>query len=220
MSGLKEKVIIAVDGPTAAGKGTVSRLLAKKLGFSYFDTGLLYRCVARRLVECGDGFDDEKKACHEAKKISLFSCQESPSLRTEDVSRVASGVAEFKSVRDALVQVQRQAPEQMPMAIKGIVVDGRDIGTVIFPKAPVKFFITASESTRAERRWKELQNKGESCTMSDVLTALQIRDRRDSERVVSPLTAAEDAVIIDTTGLSPAEVVDKMLLYARQKMVV
>ncbi len=209
------KYIISVDGPLASGKGTVSRRLAKALSFFYLDTGLLYRCVARHALYTGIDLQDETAVEQSAKILDIRNCVDHKSLRTEEISAAASIVAQHAAVRESLLAIERGALERLPEEKKGIVVDGRDIGTVVFPDADFKFYITATAEERAKRRWKELHAKGELCTLGDVLQELTVRDDRDSNREVSPLKVPKGAFVIDTTSIGPEEAAAKMLKIVR-----
>lgn len=206
-----KKYIISVDGPMASGKGTVSRLLAQYLKFGYLDTGLLFRQVAWGALQAGINLQDSKAVGNFAKVLDIKGNFDEKSLRTEEVSQAASIVAQHESVREALLALERKAPENLSPEQAGIVVDGRDIGSVVFPDANFKFYITATPQERAKRRFKELQMRGESCKLPDVLQEMMIRDDRDAKRGVSPLKIPKGAFIIDTTGIDPEETVRKML---------
>jgi len=195
----------------ASGKGTVSKLLAKELNFAYLDTGLLFRYVAWLSLQNNVDLNDSKAVACLANKLDIKECCHSDELRTEEISQAASVVAQYKGVRDALLLVERAAPHNLPASLAGIVVDGRDTGTVVFPDADVKFYITADQRERAERRFKELQSRGELCILGDVLQELTIRDDRDAKRGVSPLKIPRGAFVIDTTSIDPKATVKKML---------
>lgn len=186
---------IAIDGPAAAGKGTVSKAVADHFGFAHLDTGLLYRATGRRTL---DG-TDPVEAAHALQASDLAAAD----LRTPDVAQAASRVAAIPEVRQALVDFQRAFARRAG----GAVLDGRDIGTVICPEAEVKLFVTASDDIRAERRFKELTENGHDVTYDDVLADLRARDERDSARAAAPLKPAEDAVQLDTSRMSIAEAV-------------
>lgn len=186
-------VIIAVDGPAASGKGTISRAIAARFGFSHLDTGLLYRAVARRAI---DG-EDPVAAARTLKAGDL----ERSDLRSVEVSRMASRVAADECVRAALVVFQREFAH----SDGGAVLDGRDIGTVICPDADCKIFVVASDEVRAKRRYLELVEKDPSTEFETVLYDLRDRDARDSRRAVAPLRPAPDAVLLDTSHLTVEE---------------
>lgn len=191
--------VVAIDGPAAAGKGTLARRLAERLGFAHLDSGKLYRAVAHaailRGVDPGDG--PATAALAAALDPSRL---DDPALKTEAVSKAASQVAAHPQVRSALLEFQRRFAASPP-GKEGAVVDGRDIGTVVCPHAPAKLFVTASVEERARRRHAELRERGEEAIYSDVLEELRARDRRDTERAVAPLAQAKDAYVLDTTDL-------------------
>ncbi len=188
---------VAIDGPAAAGKGTISREVAAHFGFAHLDTGLLYRAVGHRTLEAGRGVIDPVMAEELAKRLSPDDLDETK-LRTPMVARAASRVAAMPEVRKALVAFQKDFARRKG----GAVLDGRDIGTVICPEAEVKLFVTASNTVRAERRFQELIAKGTDTTIEQVLSDLEARDARDSERDTAPLAQAADALLLDTTELS------------------
>ncbi|MCE8441181.1 (d)CMP kinase [Rhodovulum sulfidophilum] len=181
---------VAIDGPAAAGKGTISRAVAAHFGFAHLDTGLLYRAVGARML---DGLDPV-----EAARTLEPSVLERGDLRAPEVAQAASKVAAIPEVRAALVDFQRAFAARAG----GAVLDGRDIGTVICPAAPAKLFVTASDEVRAERRFLELRQKGVETSFEEVLAEMRERDARDSARATAPLRPAEDAVILDTSRLS------------------
>jgi cytidylate kinase len=181
---------VAIDGPAAAGKGTISKAVAAHFGFAHLDTGLLYRAVGAKVLNGMDAL----KAAQTLEAVDL----DSDDLRNPDVAQAASRVAVNADVRTALVAFQRQFATRDG----GAVLDGRDIGTVICVDADVKLFVTASSSKRAQRRMDELNAKGMGLTFSDVLEDVEARDKRDSERATAPLKPAEDAVMLDTTDLT------------------
>lgn len=202
-------MIIAIDGPAAAGKGTLARRLADHFGLAFLDTGSLYRAVGAKVLRAGQDPADSKAAKSAAESLSPTDLQ-APELRTEAVGAAASVVAAQPAVRDALLAFQRNFARQPPGGTKGAVLDGRDIGTVICPEPDVvKFFIHASPEARAERRFKELQAKGDSATYARVLQDMNDRDTRDASRGVAALKKAADAYDLDTTGLSPDQVFEK-----------
>jgi CMP/dCMP kinase len=190
-------LIVAIDGPGAAGKGTLARRLAAALGLPYLDTGLLYRAVARRVLDAG-GDPGEPWAAEEAAAALQPADLERTDLRRPEVDRAAAAVASIPGVRAALLAFQRQFGRA-----HGAVLDGRDIGTVIFPDADAKLFVTASEGARAGRRFKELHARGVDVTLQAVTDDLQERDAADAARAAAPLRPAEDAVWLDTTDLDP-----------------
>jgi CMP/dCMP kinase len=189
-------VIIAIDGPAASGKGTLAKAVAARFGLAHLDSGLLYRAVARRLIDQGLPLDAEAAAADAAAALDL-SMLEAASLRGAEMGEAASRVAAYPSVRTALIDLQRSFARQPG----GAVIDGRDIGTVICPDADVKLFVTASPEERARRRWRELVLGGAPLDYDAVLADIRRRDERDSKRSVSPLRQAADATLLDTTKL-------------------
>lgn len=188
---------VAIDGPAASGKGTVSRRVAERFGFAHLDTGLLYRAVGRRVLK---GLDPGEAA----RALVAADLADEASLRSAEVAQAASRVAAIPEVRAALVDFQVAFARRAG----GAVLDGRDIGTVICPDAEVKLFVTASEEVRAGRRYLELAGKGADVTRDAVLADLRARDARDSARATAPLAAAKDAVHLDTTSMSIEDAVD------------
>lgn len=194
-------IVIAVDGPTASGKGTLARRLAAHFGFAYLDTGALYRAAALRLLRAGGDGEDVDGAVSAARGIGPDDLAD-PALREEATGNMASRVAAMQPVRDALFDLQRDFAANPPGGAPGAVLDGRDIGTVVCPDAKVKLFITASAEARAGRRHRELEQQGTDVDYATVLDDLRARDARDSGRANAPLTKADDAVLIDTTNLA------------------
>ncbi|MFV0359895.1 (d)CMP kinase [Tropicimonas sp.] len=182
---------VAIDGPAAAGKGTVARAVAAHFGFAHLDTGLLYRAVGRRAL-------DHMEPVEAAASLRPSDFSDIEALRAPEVSQAASRVAAMPEVRAALVDFQRAFARRQG----GAVLDGRDIGTVICPEAEVKLFVTASDEVRANRRYRELAGTGHEVTLAGVAADLAERDRRDAARATAPLTAAKDAVLIDTSRMS------------------
>lgn len=193
-------MIIAVDGPVAAGKGTLARRLAEALGCAYLDTGSIYRAVAAKILVAGGEPEDSETAVAAARALQPIDL-ERDDLRLETVSQAASKVAAIPAVRAALLDFQRRFAAQPPGGRAGAVLDGRDIGTVVCPDADVKFFLTASVEARAARRHKELLERGEQSIYARVLQDLRERDARDSGRATAPLKAAADAVRLDTSNM-------------------
>ena len=192
MSGL----VIAIDGPAASGKGTLARRLAEHFKLPHLDTGLLYRATACALLDEGLPLDDEEAATAAARGLSLTDFDDAR-LRSREMGEAASVVAALPQVRAELVDLQRRFAARE----EGAVLDGRDIGTVICPKARVKIFVTASPETRAQRRALELARRGEEVDYPTILADVKKRDARDSARAVAPLKAAADAVTLDTSDL-------------------
>ncbi len=212
------KKVIAIDGPSASGKGTLSRGLAEKLNFAHLDTGALYRAVGYEVLQAGGNPEEEgdaMAACAALRvKISDPVTLNNPELRNEHTGAAASKVAAIQSVRDFLLQLQRDFAANPAEGAVGAVLDGRDIGTVVCPDAPLKLYITASAEVRAKRRMKELQSKGLDVTYSAVLEDMRARDARDSAREAAPMKAAEDAVTIDSSDLSAEDMLELALGYA------
>ncbi len=188
-------ITVAIDGPAASGKGTISRALADIFGFAHLDTGTLYRAVGARVLE-------GEPALQAAQDLRIEDT-EGDHLRTPDVAQAASKVAAMPDVRAALVDFQRAFARRAG----GAVLDGRDIGTVICPDAAVKLYITASDDVRARRRFEELSGKGHTVTLDGVLADLRERDLRDSERAAAPLRPAADAITLDTSEMSITQAV-------------
>jgi cytidylate kinase len=187
--------VIAVDGPAASGKGTIARALAAHFKLPHMDTGLLYRAVALNLWRWGGDPSSEFEALRAATQLGLDA--DDPELRTEPVSKIASAVSAYPSVREALLERQNEFAGQPG----GAVLDGRDIGTVIAPDADVKLFVTASPEVRAQRRVRELLERGMRAHYEEVLADIRSRDDRDSHRAVAPLRQAPDALLLDTSEL-------------------
>ncbi len=200
MANAKSHMIVAIDGPAAAGKGTLARRLAAHLDFAFLDTGLLYRATAMHLAEAGRRASDVAAAEAAAKQVGAGDLAD-PRLRGEAVGQLASAVAAIPAVRSALLQFQRDFAAAPPEGKPGAVLDGRDIGTVVCPGAQAKIFVTASQAERARRRVKELRERGVEAIYGAVLQDMQDRDARDSRRRTAPLRPAGDAFVLDTTDL-------------------
>jgi cytidylate kinase len=197
----RQAVVIAVDGPAASGKGTIARGLAERYGLPHMDTGLLYRAVALNLWRWGGDPSSEFEALRACDVAGIDPGDEE--LRSEPVSRIASSISAYPSVRTALLERQREFAGQPG----GAVLDGRDIGTVIAPGADAKLFVTASAEVRAQRRVRELLERGMPAHYDDVLLDIRARDERDSHRAVAPLLQAPDAILLDTSELTADEAI-------------
>lgn len=189
-------LVVAVDGPAAAGKGTLARRLAAALGLPYLDTGLLYRAVGRRVLDAGMAPADPIAAEAAARALVPADLARTD-LRGPEADQASSLVAKVPGVRAALLEFQRS------FASQGAVLDGRDIGTVVLPDAQVKLFVTADPAARARRRWLELQSRGVAASLAQVEAELRARDEQDAERQTAPLAKARDATVMDTTTLDP-----------------
>lgn len=205
MPALQPTFIIAIDGPSASGKGTVARRLAAHFDFAHLDTGLLYRAVGLMVLRAGGAPSDPQAAEQAAQHLTpaaIATLSQEPALREEATSAAASKVAAIPAVRACLLKFQQDFCQNPPNGKSGAVLDGRDIGTVIAPHAPVKLYITASAETRAERRYKELQGRGENVSYAAVLADIKERDTRDASRSTAPAKPADDAIVIDTTTMT------------------
>lgn len=217
---LSTPFVITIDGPSGSGKGTLSQMLARRLGYHLLDSGALYRLVALAAMKKGIDLDSEEAVSEvaagldvvfslendESAQILLEGVKVTDAIRQEAVSMAASKVAAYPDVRAALLERQRG------FAIEpGLIADGRDMGTTVFPNAKVKLFLTASAEARAERRYKQLCIKGEAVDMAELVRDIRERDERDSNRAISPLKPADDAVVIDSTAMTIDEVFTKML---------
>lgn len=211
--------VITIDGPSGSGKGTLSQLLAKKIGFHLLDSGALYRLVALAALKQGVNIQDEQQVekvaaqldvrfdiTAEHTRILLSGEDVTRAIRSEIISMNASVVAAYPGVREALLKRQRDF-RQLP----GLVADGRDMGTTVFPDADIKIFLTASAEARAQRRYKQLVEKGEPVDINALIKDIQERDERDSKRTVSPLKPAADAILLDSTQMTIEEVLEAML---------
>jgi len=220
--------VICVDGPSGAGKGTLSRELSARLGWHLLDSGALYRVLGFACRHRKVPLSDEAQVVAMARQldvaflptgagVSVFLGGQDVSLpiRTEDGGRDASKVALLPAVREALLHRQRELA-----VLPGLVADGRDMGTVVFPTSPLKIFLTATAKVRAERRFHQLQGQGESVSLARLLSDIEERDRRDKSRSVSPLVPAEDAVVVDSSELSPDAVLDTVLQLAADRKLV
>ena len=218
-------MIITVDGPSGAGKGTLCYALAEKLGFALLDSGAIYRVTALAALKRAVDLNDEFQLAELARNLNieflpvdgevnimLDGMNVSSLIRTQEVAEAASKIAVFPQVRAALLQLQQDFAKN-----EGLIADGRDMGTVVFPNAQVKLFLDASAEERAKRRYKQLQNKGINGNFAQILAEIQERDFRDRNREVAPLKPADDALLLDSTTLSIDEVIAQALVYIQQK---
>ena len=219
-------IIITVDGPSGAGKGTLCYALAEKLGFALLDSGAIYRVTALAALKRAVDLSDEFQLAELARNLNieflpvdgevnimLDDMNVSSLIRTQEVAEAASKIAVFPQVRAALLQLQQDFAKN-----EGLIADGRDMGTVVFPNAQVKLFLDASAEERAKRRYKQLQNKGINGNFAQILAEIQERDFRDRNREVAPLKPADDALLLDSTTLSIDEVIAQALAYIQEKV--
>lgn len=227
-----QKLTIAIDGPAGSGKSSLAKRVAQKLGYLYLDSGAMYRALALKALREKVALDDaaaletlarnthielkaptpEQEAAGSKNRALLDGEEVTREIRTEEVAQGASRLATIAGVRNVLVAEQQRAG-----AGGGVVMEGRDIGTVVFPRAELKIFLEASPEVRAERRWKEHQEKGHSVTLAEVLEEVRERDRRDRERRVSPLVRAADAVLVDNTAMDAEETARLVVMLARER---
>ena len=217
--------IVAIDGPAGAGQSTVARQLAGRLGFSIIDTGAIYRAVALAARRAGIPWEDDEelrklldaglRLSFDGDRVQLRGEDVTEAIRTPEISRGSSVVSARPVVRLKLLQLQRDLGRAAP---RGAVLEGRDIGTVVFPDAQVKFFLTASDAARARRRHAELADRGLVVPLHEVLADQRRRDKDDSERAIAPLKPAPDAIVVDTTGMDLGEVVDRCERRARERL--
>ena len=205
-TGMTEPFTIAIDGPAAAGKGTISKAVAAHFGYAHLDTGLLYRAIGAKVMTGSDAIEATVGLRAEDLEVD--------GLRTAEVAQAASKVAVIAEVRAALLDFQRAFARRAG----GAVLDGRDIGTVICPQAEVKLFVTASAEVRGKRRYDELVGRGDTITLDDVIEDVRARDARDMERVEAPLKPAEDAHVLDTSALSISDAVAEAIAAITQKL--
>lgn len=215
-------MIVTIDGPAGSGKSTLARALAQRLGFRFLDTGAMYRAVALACLRRGIELDDERAVAATARQVEIRLPGErvlldgedvTAAIRTKDVTHAASVVAVNAGVREALADLQRKLA-----AGENIVTEGRDQGTHVFPDAECKFYFTADPRERALRRQKELQEEGVPVPFEEMLEQIRRRDQRDETRPVAPLQPAEDAVHVDTTGLSPEEALEKLVSVVERRI--
>ncbi len=218
--------LITIDGPSGSGKGTVCHILAKTLGWNLLDSGALYRILAYAALQAKLPLDDDKQLAELALNLEVSFVSNGvgvdtllagenvgDKLRTETVATAASQIASIQAVRDALLARQKAF-----LAAPGLIADGRDMGTIVFPDAPVKVFLDASAEERAQRRFNQLQEKGFNVSIAQILSEIKDRDFRDRNRAVAPLVPADDALVIDSTSLSIDEVVQQVLDLTKLKL--
>jgi cytidylate kinase len=227
-----QKLTIAIDGPAGSGKSSLARRVAQILGYLYLDSGAMYRALGLKALRAGMTIDnvpalaelalgthielksptEEQAAAGFKNRVFLDNVEVTHEIRTEEVAKAASQIATIADVRHVLVAEQQRAG-----AGGGVVMEGRDIGTVVFPRADLKIFLDASAEVRAERRWKEHQEKGDVLTPAEVLEEVRARDKRDRERKVSPLVRAADAVLVDNTAMDVEETARLVVMLARER---
>jgi cytidylate kinase len=217
-----KRLIIAIDGPSGAGKGTIARTLASTLNYRHIDTGAMYRAIGWKALDDGVPLDDEAAVATltersqivvEGGKVAIDGHDVTQAIRTPEIDKAASSVARMPRVREVLVARQRRMGEQ-----GGVVVEGRDIGTVVFPNADLKIYLDASAEERARRRLNDPAHSGGQAGEAAVAASIQARDRSDTTRTASPLTMAGDAVLIDTTGVPIAQVVERVMTLLHDKL--
>ena len=224
---MKQKLTVAIDGPSGAGKSTVAKSLARRLGYFYIDTGAMYRAVALKGKEEGISTEDDEALYRWISSIDMTFVAEgeetrllcsgedmTDAIRSPEMSGLASDMSKRKGVREALVEKQREMGRE-----GGVVLEGRDIGTVVFPNADIKFYLDARTEERARRRFKELTEKGIKVDLEKTIKEMIQRDHNDMSRALSPLKKADDAILIDSTDKSSGEVVEEMVRVVKDRMV-
>lgn len=219
-----KKIVVAIDGPAGAGKSTIAKLAAEKLGYAYIDTGAMYRSVAWKFLQTGQPFDEDFisglsktmlidfKPEAKINRVFVDGTEVTDAIRTPEVTAIVSRVAAIGAVREAMVDQQRRMGEA-----GGVLMDGRDIGTVVFPNAQLKIFLTASVEERARRRYAEMVAKGQQVDLQQLQADIAERDKQDSERAISPLRQAEDALLLDTSDMGISEVTDRILQLVQER---
>lgn len=219
-----KKIVVAIDGPAGAGKSTIAKLAAEKLGYAYIDTGAMYRSVAWKFLQTGKAFDEDFisglsktmlidfKPEAKINRVFVDGTEVTDAIRTPEVTAIVSRVAAIGAVREAMVDQQRRMGEA-----GGVLMDGRDIGTVVFPNAQLKIFLTASVEERARRRYAEMVAKGQQVDLQQLQADIVERDKQDSERAISPLRQAEDALLLDTSDMGISEVTDRILQLVQER---
>lgn len=221
---MMKKIVVAIDGPAGAGKSTIAKLAAKQLGYTYIDTGAMYRSVAWKFLQTGKTFDEafiselartmiiDFKPEADTNHVFVDGIEVTDAIRSPEVTAIVSKVAAIGAVREAMVDQQRRMGEA-----GGVLMDGRDIGTVVFPKAQLKIFLTASVEERARRRYNEMVAKGQEINFEQLKADIISRDKQDSERAISPLCQAEDALLLDTSSMNIEQVTEKILQLTKER---
>lgn len=219
-----KKIVVAIDGPAGAGKSTIAKLAAEKLGYAYIDTGAMYISVAWKFLQTGKPFDEDFisglsktmlidfKPEAKINRVFVDGTEVTDAIRTPEVTAIVSRVAAIGAVREAMVDQQRRMGEA-----GGVLMDGRDIGTVVFPNAQLKIFLTASVEERARRRYAEMVAKGQQVDLQQLQADIAERDKQDSERAISPLRQAEDALLLDTSDMGISEVTERILQLVQER---
>lgn len=219
-----KKIVVAIDGPAGAGKSTIAKLAAERLGYAYIDTGAMYRSVAWRFLQTGKPFDEafisqlantmviQFRPEARVNRVFVDGQEVTDAIRSAEVTANVSRVAAIGAVREAMVEQQRRMGDA-----GGVLMDGRDIGTVVFPNAQLKIFLTASVEERAQRRYKELLAKGEQVDLAQLQQDITDRDKQDSERAIAPLRQAEDALLLDTSHMNIEQVTEKILQLVEER---
>lgn len=220
-----KKIVVAIDGPAGAGKSTIAKLTAEKLGYAYIDTGAMYRSVAWKFLQTGKPFNEEFisslaynmiidfKPEANVNRVFVDGAEVTADIRTPEVTGIVSRVAAIGAVREAMVAQQRRMGK-----VGGVLMDGRDIGTVVFPNAQLKIFLTASVEERARRRYKEMVGNGQKIELLQLQQDIAERDKQDSERAISPLRQADDAILLDTSDMDIQQVTEKIMQLVQERI--